>query len=162
MDDQTNDLYLWVKSQTKALKENSMNGLLSQRFEQGIQSINEGIFKKGGTKKLEKVFERIGRLKEKYPSVHKYYDITVKDNQKGKVTLVSCQHKTGEDKDKKAGIYFLRITLDEKTLWDIYNIIREIEYAFRVLKTDLDLRTIYHKTDKASMAHLNLGLLSYW
>ena len=67
--------------------------------------------------------------------------------------------------DEKAGIYFLRTSLngkDEKTLWMIYNLIREIEYTFRVLKTDLDLRPVYHKTDEASMAHLHLGLLAYW
>ncbi len=46
--------------------------------------------------------------------------------------------------------------------WTIYNIIREIEATFRTLKTDLDLRPIYHKTDEASMAHLHLGLLAYW
>ena len=160
-----NDIYLWVKSKAKALKENSMNGLLSQRFEEGVQSINEGIHKKGGTKKLDKVNQRIGRLMEKYPSVNRYYDITVTDDGKATATSISCKHKTGEDPDKKAGIYFLRTTLDEnneKTLWTIYNVIREIEYTFRVLKTDLDLRPIYHKTDEASMAHLNLGLLAYW
>lgn len=42
------DLYLWVRSRAKAMKEDSMNGLLSQRFE-------EGIIKKGGIKKLNKV-----------------------------------------------------------------------------------------------------------
>ncbi|MEO8765408.1 MAG: hypothetical protein ABI416_14015 [Ginsengibacter sp.] len=31
-----------------------------------------------------------------------------------------------------------------------------------VLKTDLDLRPIYHKKDTAAMAHLHLGLLVYW
>ena len=51
---------------------------------------------------------------------------------------------------------------DEKTCWDIYNTIREIESTFRVLKTDLDLRPIYHKTDAATVAHLHLGLLAYW
>lgn len=44
----------------------------------------------------------------------------------------------------------------------LYNAIREIEATFRVLKTDLDLRPIYHKTDAAAMAHLHLGLLAYW
>jgi transposase len=159
------DHYLWVKSHAKALKENSMNGLLSQRFEEGIQNINAGINAKGGTKKLDKVHQRIGRLKQKYPSVHKYYDITVTDNGKGIATGANCVHKKGEDPDKKAGIYFLRTSLDEKderTLWLIYNIIREIESTFRTLKTDLDLRPIYHKTDDASMAHLHLGLLAYW
>lgn len=160
-----NDNYLWVRSKTKALKENSMNGLLSQRFEEGIKSIGQGINKKGGTKTLDKVHQRIGRLKAKYPSVHRYYDIILADNGKGTATSISCKHKTGEDPDKKAGIYFLRTTLDEKqekTLWMIYNTIREIEYTFRVLKTDLDLRPIYHKTDDAAMAHLHLGLLAYW
>jgi transposase len=160
-----NDQYLWVCSKAKAMKENSMNGLLSQRFEEGIQSIQEGISKKGGTKKLSKVHERIGRLKQKYPSVHTYYDIHVGDDGNGKATSITCKHKTGEDADKQAGIYFLRtslINLDEHTFWTIYNVIREIEYTFRVLKTDLDLRPIYHKTDAASMAHLNLGLLAYW
>jgi hypothetical protein len=159
------DQYLWVRSQAKAMKENSMNGLLSQRFEEGIQNIKEGIEKKGGTKKLNKVYERIGRLKQKYPSVHTYYDITVSDDGNSTATSISCSHKTGEDKDKQAGIYFLRtslMNLDENTFWTIYNIIREIEYTFRVLKTDLDLRPIYHKTDDASLAHLNLGLLAYW
>ncbi len=159
------DKYLWVKSKSKALKENSMNGLLSQRFEEGVQNISEGINKKGGTKKLDKVFERIGRLKQKYPSVHKYYDIVVKGDGKGIVTEISCNHKQGEDENKKAGIYFLRTTLNEnheQTLWSIYNIIREIEYTFRVLKTDLDLRPVYHKTDDAAMAHLHLGILAYW
>ena len=159
------DNYLWVKSKAKALKENSMNGLLSQRFEEGMQSISEGINKKGGTKKLDKVWERIGRLKQKYPSVHKYYDIIVSDNNEGIVTSISCKHKKGDDPNKKAGIYFLRTTLDEnneKIFWSIYNIIREIEYTFRVLKTDLDLRPIYHKTDDAAMAHLHLGILAYW
>lgn len=158
------DKYLWVKSKAKALKENSMNGLLSQRFEEGIQSIGQGINKKGGTKRIDKVYERIGRLKQKYPSVHRYYDISLEDNGKGTATAISCKHKKGEDPDKNAGIYFLRTTLDEndeQTLWAIYNI-REIEYTFRVLKTDLNLRPIYHKTDEAFMSHLHLGILAYW
>ncbi len=159
------DKYLWVKSKAKALKENSMNGLLSQRFEEGIQSISQGINKKGGTKRIDKVYERIGRLKQKYPSVHRYYDISLEDDGNGIATAISCSHKKGEDTEKKEGIYFLRTTMDEtdeQTLWSIYNTIREIEYTFRVLKTDLDLRPIYHKTDDASMAHLNLGILAYW
>ena len=60
---------------------------------------------------------------------------------------------------------FLRTSLPQKneaTLWTIYNTIREIEYTFRVLKTDLNLQPIFHKNDDASMAHLNLGLLAYW
>ena len=163
--DSDNDHYLWVKSHAKEQKERSMNGLLSQRFEEGIQNINYGINTKSGTKKLEKVYERIGRLKQKYPSIHPHYDIIVSDNGQGIATGICCKQKSLKSLNSDAGIYFLRTSLnenDEQTLWSIYNVIREIEYTFRVLKTDLDLRPIYHKTDDASMAHLHLGILAYW
>jgi len=52
--------------------------------------------------------------------------------------------------------------LDERTFWSIYNIIREIEYTSGVLKTDLDLRPMYNKTNDASISHLSLGILAYW
>lgn len=159
------DNYLWVKSEAKELKENSMNDLFSQRFEEGLRGIQKGIASKGGTKKTDKVWERIGRLKEKYTSVHQYYEIIVPDNGKGTATSLVFESKGEAPREGKAGIYFLRTSLngkDEQTLWTIYNAIREIEYTFRVLKTDLDLRPIFHKTDDASMAHLHLGLLAYW
>lgn len=69
------------------------------------------------------------------------------------------------EKNESLGIYFLRTNLnvqDELIVWNIYNTIREIENAFRTLKTDLDLRPIYHKNDDATMAHLHLGILAYW
>jgi hypothetical protein len=47
-------------------------------------------------------------------------------------------------------------------VWRFYSIIREIESTFRVLKTDLDLRPIFHQNDDSTMAHLHLGLLAYW
>ncbi len=159
------DKYLWVKSHAKAIKENSMNEKFSERFELGLSNIRRGINTKGGTKKLNKVWERIGRLKEKYSSTHQYYEIEVLDNGQGLATDLVYSKKANPNINSKAGIYFLRTSLnhnDEQTLWAIYNTIREIEYTFRVLKTDLDLRPIYHKTDDASMAHLHLGLLAYW
>ncbi len=59
----------------------------------------------------------------------------------------------------------LRTTLDanqEEIQWQIYNVVREVERTFRILKTDLDLRPFCRKTDKEAIAHLHLGLLAYW
>ena len=159
-----NDHYLWVRSHAKALKERSMNRLFAERFEQGLEQIKTGVSRKGGTKKLEKVWERIGRLKEKYPSIHKHYDVKV-EHENEIVSQIEWKQNEYTELNDKAGIYFLRTSLDEQdeqTLWTIYNTIREIEYTFRVLKTDLDLRPIYHKTDEGAMAHLHLGILAYW
>lgn len=156
------DNWLRVHSQAKALKETSMNSRFSKRFEQGLTQIKESLNKKSGVKKQQKVWERIGKLKAKYPGTNRHYDIKADTNDKGIVTNVSWQQKPVQ---KKEGHYLLRTTLDQKqeqTQWAIYNTIREIEATFRVLKTDLDLRPVYHKTDAASMAHLHLGLLAYW
>jgi hypothetical protein len=156
------DNYLHVHSEAKERKESSMNSRMEQRFEEGLQQVREGVCKKGGTKKYEKVWERIGRLKAKYPTVHKYYAIEVDKSEHDLVIDVRWRKKKV---DKKEGQYLLRTNINEKDStkqWLIYNTIREIEYTFRVLKTDLDLRPIYHKTDAATMAHLHLGILAYW
>ncbi len=47
-------------------------------------------------------------------------------------------------------------------LHSLKNLWKAFHKTFRILKTDLDLRPIFHKTDDAMMAHLNLGLLAYW
>jgi hypothetical protein len=67
--------------------------------------------------------------------------------------------------DRNCGVYFLRTNrrdVDERRTWEYYNLIREIECTNRQLKTDLNLRPIYHQTDDNSDAHLFLGLLAYW
>ncbi|HEX5555924.1 MAG TPA: IS1634 family transposase, partial [Chitinophagaceae bacterium] len=159
------DAWLKVHSEAKAMKESGMNGRFSERYEQGLNQIQEGIMKKGGTKKESKVWERIGRLKQKYPSVHKFYDVELKTQGGGVAMELTWARKKQPKTMNREGQYLLRTTLDEKkesVQWKIYNVIREIESTFRVLKTDLDLRPIYHKTDDAVMAHLHLGLLAYW
>lgn len=160
--EEVSDTFLLVQSEYKALKESGMNSLFSQRFEDGLVNIQASLEKKSGVKKRDKVWERIGRLKQKYPTIQRHYEIETKVNEKEIVTALTW---TQKQIDRKEGLYLLRTTLnekDEKTQWKIYNTIREIEATFRTLKNDLDLRPIYHKTDVATMAHLHLGLLAYW
>ncbi len=176
------DYYLKVESHSKKLKENSMNEQFRSRFEAGLQQIADSLTKKGGVKQEDKVHERIGRLKQKYHSISRHFDIETqvkeetaakrknKGSEPGKenkrvVTTIKWTVKEGVDINARSGVYFLRTSLQaqkEEDVWQFYNIIREIEATFRVLKTDLDLRPIYHKKDESTMAHLHLGLLAYW
>ena len=162
------DYYLEVKSPSKEKKEEAMKLQFEKRFEQELQKIHTALHSKGGVKKTDKVHQRIGRAKEKYPSVQHYYDITVSSDAKtGLATEITWNKDENKHQEKieSLGIYFLRTNLnveEEFVVWNIYNTIREIENAFRTLKTDLDLRPIYHKNDDATMAHLHLGILAYW
>jgi len=161
------DYYLQIESPTKAMTEASMNRQWKERFEMEMEKINSAISKKGGVKKYDKVVERVGRVRERYPSISKYYDITYKrsETKTAEMASISWQVKDISAMDRFTGVYFLRTnvrTFDEQTTWDYYNIIREIECTFRQLKTDLNLRPIYHQKDDRSDAHIFLGLLSYW
>ena len=161
------DYILRVKSPGKKLKEDAMKNQFELRFEEEIEKIKSSLTKKKGVKKYDKVNQRIGRAIQKYPSVSKYYQITAIGISGKNATDLICQKKEIQDKEaqENAGTYFVKTSLqgsDEQTVWEIYNTIREIESTFRCLKTDIDLRPIYHKNDNASMAHLHLAILAYW
>jgi len=162
------DYYLEVASEDKYETANSMRSQFEQRFELELQKIAQSLERRGGVKKVAKVHERIGRARERYPSVQYYYDIAVslsQDNCTATAITWSKNEQQYAKKEASLGLYFLRTSLlleDEVMIWNIYNTIREIESSFRTLKTDLDLRPVYHKSDAATMAHLHLGLLAYW
>jgi len=60
------DTWMYVQSDTKRKKEESMSGKLAGRFEEELRGIRAALSKKRGTKKVEKVWERIGRAKQKH------------------------------------------------------------------------------------------------
>lgn len=161
------DYYLEINSPGKALKESSMNRKFKERFELELAKARESLGKPRGKKNYEKVIERVGRAIGKYPSIAKYYVIEYERDEANKENMkdISWRIALPESVDKDNGMYFLRTNvdkIDEKTTWNYYNLIREIECTNRQLKTDLNLRPIYHQKDKASDAHLFLGLLAYW
>ena len=155
------DLYLYVKSGMKQQKEASMNSKLTKRFVQELENIKSSLSKKRGIKEEGAVHQRIGRLRQKYPSVSKLYTIELKTDENRTVNdIVYVQTKP----DREAGVYFIRCSqnqLTEELIWEIYNILREIESTFRCLKTDLDIRPIYHQKDKNTESHIFVGIVAY-
>src|SRR5690554_7924995 len=105
------DRFYQENSYTKGLKEASMENRFTAAYEQGLEQIAAALTKKGGTKRLEKVWERIGRVKEKYSSVNRLYDIQVECDGQGIYVTSITWNKIGKDGVKKHGIYFLRASL---------------------------------------------------
>ena len=130
------DLYLYVKSAMKQQKEKSMAGKLTKRFVDGLEDIKASLSKKRGKKEEGYINQRIGRLKQKYPSISKLYTIELKvDENRNAVDIIYEQSKPVAP----AGVYFIRCSqkqLTEELIWEIYNILRELESTFRCLKTD--------------------------
>ena len=69
------DFFLKIDSEAKRAKEVSMNNRVQESFEKGLSRISASLSKKSGIKTEEKVYERVGRLKQKYPSVSRYYGV---------------------------------------------------------------------------------------
>jgi len=159
-----NDTWMYVQSDLKSKKENSIEAKLKQRYEEELQSIESALHKKHGTKSIDKVWQRIGRAKEKYNKISSRYKIQVKE-QNGKAVQMSWSYNKNKiNEDKTKGIYFIRTNIkdtNEKKLWEIYNTIREVEATFRSLKTDLKLRPVHHQNDQRIEAHLYLTMLAY-
>ena len=96
---------MYVQSEQKRIKE-SMADKIFTRFEEELSGLSNGLDKKGTTKKIEKVWERIGRLKEKYRLVSGKYTIEAEAN-KGIATRVTWQKKETEKQAQQIMVYIL-------------------------------------------------------
>jgi len=66
---------------------------------------------------------------------------------------------------RREGRYLLRSNLpaeqDPARLWEMYLLLAEIEAAFKNLKSDLELRPIYHQLESRIEAHIFVAFLAY-
>jgi len=107
---------------------------------------------------------RIGRLRQRYARVARYYDIQLeKDETTGRTTALHWQRLVPTE-DLLPGVYCLRTDRtewNESTLWQTYTMLTDLEAVFRSLKSELGLRPVYHRLSKRIDAHLFLSVLAY-
>ncbi|MCF6358850.1 MAG: hypothetical protein L3J54_13700 [Draconibacterium sp.] len=152
-----------MKSSQKKKKEQSIDEKLTVRLEAQLQDIKDKLPNPRALKKTEKVHEKVGKIKAKLSRVGWLYNIKYTENkEKGIVTDIIW--KRIKEREKPKGEYFLRYTkttVSENDVWQVYNLIREVEAVFRCLKTDLDIRPIYHQIDEFIEPHIWLGITAY-
>lgn len=162
--DKHSDNWMYVKSEQKRIKENSMSEKLEQVYIEELQNLNQGLSKKGTVKKALKVSERLGRIKQKHKLVSGRYQVDIQIYNEKATSISWKKLLPKEDQNKQEGVYFIRTNyqgIHEEKLWKIYNIIREVESTFRCLKSDLLIRPVYHKTDIKVKGHIYQTILSY-
>jgi len=158
-----NEIFLYCKSTMKQQKEHSMQDRLRQNFEEQITHLAKSIRKKGCTKRYDKVLQRIGRLKEKYKQIARFYQIDVEEKD-ALASRITWKYLKEQSNKRFSGSYFLRTDrsdLSEKDIWSIYIMLTQLEDSFRTLKTDLRMRPVFHKKENRSDAHIFITLLAY-
>jgi len=162
--DQNGEVLLYCRSSARARKETAMRTRMQQRFEEGLQKLAAGLKKPHGCKDYEKIALRLGRLRERYPSIARFYDIQV-EHHDGKVQGITWDITSTADLQARfAGSYYLRSSrqdLGDHELWSLYMTLIQVEDAFRSLKSELGLRPVYHRLDRRLEGHLFITVLAY-
>jgi len=117
---------------------------------------------KGRGTKPSEILESIGRLKERYSRVARYYRMEY-DSQT-KVFHYSLDEAKRMRAEKLDGSYLLktdREDLSADETWRIYTLLTQAEAAFRTLKSPLGERPIFHHKEGRVEAHIFLCVLSY-
>ena len=161
--EEKSDMFLHIKSHQKQLKEQSIDDKLTGRFTDSMKYLKEGLSKPRRLKKTIPVHEKVGRIKKQFSKVAKHYNITYTEDA-GKGVVTDIQWKLQKIRQRPKGEYFLRYSkenLTERQIWDTYNMTRDVEATFRCLKSDLDIRPIFHQKDTYIEPHIWLGILAY-
>lgn len=157
--------WLYCESKAKAAVASSMKQTFRKRFEEDLQKLKLGLAKPKGRKKHSKILERIGRLKEKHKRISGCYEVNAIPSEDGMTTItVEWKAIEGKMEEKLTGSYFLRTNrtdLEAKELWQLYNVLRGIEDAFRFMKSSLGLRPVYHQKEHRVDGHLWITILAY-
>lgn len=158
------ELLLYCHSQKMEDKERAMQDSYCMRFEDDLEKIIASLSKKRSNKSFEKIMERIGRLRERYSAIGRFYQIDVREKDGTVISIEYHKVKQEEEEERFSGSYWLRSSCrewDEQQLWDTYMMLNRIEAAFRSLKHELAFRPIYHRTERRAEAHIFIAVLAY-
>jgi len=160
------EVRLYCYSEERAKKERGIVERFAQRFEKALANLSQGLSRPRTHKRLDKVWERIGRLKEQSRGIAQHYHIDVTTDERAeRATAVTWTRRPVEGSmATHPGVYCLRSSetdWDEETLWRTYLTLTDLEAVFRSLKSELGLRPIYHHKPIRAEGHLFITVLAY-
>jgi Transposase DDE domain len=153
--------YLLARSKPRRLKERAIRRRQRRGLAKALKKLHARV-SSGRLKKRDKIIEAVGRLKERFPKARTFVTITVSD------IPVSLSYVWHVAKFRAAlacdGAYLLRSNQagwSAQEFWETYIQLTVIERAFRVLKSQLRLRPIWHHYSGRTEAHIFVCVLAY-
>ena len=155
------ELHILCCSEGREQKDRAIRDKHEQRLLQDLAKLKT---RTAGGKLVDegKIRETIGRLKERYPRVARYYTITYDAN------AHTFAWQQNVDKKKLAesldGAYLLKTSRQDMTdeeVWKTYSLLTRVEAAFRSMKSPLAERPIFHHLKERVQTHIFLCVLAY-
>jgi hypothetical protein len=153
--------YLLARSRPRRHKERAIRRRQRRALAKGLKKLQARVAG-GRLKKRDKIHEAIGRLTGRYPKARGFVTISVSDTP----VSVTCTWKVAKFKKALArdGAYLLRSNhagWSAQEFWETYIQLTVVERAFRVLKSHLLLRPIWHQYSGRTQAHIFVCVLAY-
>jgi transposase len=161
------ETFLLCRSASRMEKEKAMHERFSQRIEEGLQSLARRIDKSKTPLERGELERQVGRLLERNSRAAARYSIAISedDSVPAKLKLKWNTHSQWEDwANLTEGTYILRSNIHDWTdeeLWKTYIQLSEAEAAFRIHKSDLCIRPIWHRKQDRIKAHILICFLAY-
>lgn len=154
-------VYVLCLSENRRAKDRAIRDKHEGRLRKDLERLAARV-SQGRLKARDLIHQAIGRLRERYPRVARYYRIEYDPEQ--------AQLLWQEDSPSKAraaqldGAYLIktdRQDLSAAELWRIYTLLSRVEAAFRTLKSPLVERPIFHQLEQRTQTHIFLCVLAY-
>jgi transposase len=153
--------YVLCRSEQRIAKDKAIRETHEQRLIADLERLSKRIAT-GRLIKAKEIDEAIGRLKERYPRVARFYEM-IHDAKSKSFTYkkVDAKYQVAQQLD---GTYLLKtdradISADEG--WRIYTLLSRAEDAFRDMKSPLAERPIYHQREHRVESHIFVCLLAF-
>jgi transposase len=157
------ETFVLCRSRDRREKEQAMHRRFEQRIEEGLQRIQASCQRQRLHPLI--VAQRIGRLMGQNSRAAGLFHTEVQTTADGRATLDWKKIDRWRDwATLSEGCYLLRSNVmdwSDEELWKAYIQLTEAEAAFRIHKSDLGLRPIWHQKKDRVLAHILVCFLAY-
>jgi transposase len=161
--DSSPERFILCRSQDRSKKEEG----ITQRFEKKIETALTRMKARCEKQARDpmKVEREIGRMLGKNSRAAKLFDVKVTKTDKNAARIEWSKVEVARDwATLSAGCYLLRTNVadwSDEELWKAYIQLTEAESAFRIHKSDLSIRPIWHTKEERVLAHIFVCFLAY-
>jgi len=157
------EVYILCRSRDRREKEAAMHRRFEERIEKEFQKIQASCEKRKWKKEV--IDRRVGRVLGNNSRAAGLFDVEVAEELNGRATITWQKKEAWREwATLSEGCYLLRSNVTDwssEELWKAYIQLTEAEAAFRIQKSDLRIRPIWHQREDRVLAHILVCFLAY-
>jgi transposase len=157
------ETYILCRSRERREKEQAIHARFEKRIEEGLAKIAASCSRR--SHEVGAIERRVGRLLGQNSRAAGMFEIRIQADQQGAAQIawkkVDSRRAWAQLSE---GAYVLRSNVagwSDADLWQAYMQLAEAEAAFRIQKSDLSLRPIWHQKEERVLAHILVCFLAY-